>query len=101
MISRAGVAGALLAAVLITAACASGTPIRTTQPQGGLGGMTGATGVGLKATWVLANPSGLLGLDEKGQVIGAIVNLPPQSAPATPALAPLGECDRVRADPTD
>ena len=91
MISRAGVAGALLAAVLITAACASGTPIRTTQPQGGLGGMTGATGVGLKATWVLANPSGLLGLDEKGQVIGAIVNLPPQSAPATPALAPSGK----------
>ncbi|TMG71674.1 MAG: hypothetical protein E6H81_02790 [Chloroflexi bacterium] len=91
MISRAGVAGALLAAVLITAACASGTPTRTTQPQGGLGGTTGATGVGLKATWVLANPSGLLGLDEKGQVIGAIVNLPPQSAPATPALAPSGK----------
>jgi Tol biopolymer transport system component len=91
-ISQAPLAG-LLAVILTLASCVGGTPGPTpvSQSQGGLGGTTGATGVGLRATWVLANPAGLLGLDEKGQVIGPIVSLPPQSAPATPALAPSGK----------
>jgi len=41
-------------------------------------------GVGLQATFVLANPAGLLALDDAGRALGRIVDLPPQSAPATP-----------------
>src|SRR5438093_2214340 len=45
-------------------------------------------GVGLQAAFVLANPAGLLALDAGGHAIGRIVDLPAQSAPATPVLAP-------------
>jgi Tol biopolymer transport system component len=48
-------------------------------------------GVGLRATFVLANPSGILALDEAGRVLGRIIDLPPQSAPATPVLHPSGK----------
>jgi Tol biopolymer transport system component len=48
-------------------------------------------GVGLKATFVLANPAGLLALDDAGRALGRIVDLPPQSAPATPVLHPTGK----------
>ena len=48
-------------------------------------------GVGLRASFVLANPGGLLGLDSGGHVIGRIVDLPAQSAPATPVLHPSGK----------
>jgi Tol biopolymer transport system component len=47
-----------------------------------------ATGVGLQANFVLANPAGLLALDAQGHTLGRIVDLPAQSAPATPALHP-------------
>ena len=48
-------------------------------------------GVGLHATFVLANPAGLLALDDAGRALGRIVDLPPQSAPATPVLHPTGK----------
>jgi Tol biopolymer transport system component len=45
-------------------------------------------GVGLQATFVLANPAGLLALDSAGRSLGRIIDLPAQSAPATPVLHP-------------
>ena len=48
-------------------------------------------GVGQQASFVLANPAGLLGLDSGGHSIGRIVDLPAQSAPATPVLHPSGK----------
>jgi Tol biopolymer transport system component len=48
-------------------------------------------GVGLQASFILANPGGLLALDAAGRAIGRIVDLPAQSAPATPALHPSGK----------
>jgi Tol biopolymer transport system component len=48
-------------------------------------------GVGLQASFVLANPGGLLALDAGGRAIGRIVDLPAQSAPATPTLHPSGK----------
>ena len=50
-----------------------------------------ATGIGLQASFVLANPAGLLALDSQGHTLGRIVDLPAQSAPATPALHPSGK----------
>jgi hypothetical protein len=50
-----------------------------------------ATGIGLQANFVLANPAGLLALDSQGHTLGRIVDLPPQSAPATPTLHPSGK----------
>jgi Tol biopolymer transport system component len=47
--------------------------------------------VGLTATFVIANPAGLLGLDAAGRSLGPIVALPPQSAPSSPALDPSGK----------
>jgi len=40
---------------------------------------------------VLANPAGLLALDGTGHALGRVVDLPPQSAPATPTLHPSGK----------
>lgn len=48
-------------------------------------------GVGLRATFILANPAGLLALDDAGRALGRVVDLPPQSAPATPTLHPSGK----------
>ena len=42
------------------------------------------------ATFVLANPSGLVCLDETAKPIGRVLELPPQSAPSFPALDPSG-----------
>jgi len=50
-----------------------------------------SSGVGLQASFVLANPAGLLALDAAGHSIGRIIDLPAQSAPATPALHPSGK----------
>ena len=51
---------------------------------------TAEPGVGLKATFILANPGGLSALDDAGRFIGRLVKLPDQSAPSTPALHPSG-----------
>ena len=50
-----------------------------------------SSGIGLQASFVLANPAGLLALDNGGHAIGRIVDLPAQSAPATPVLHPSGK----------
>lgn len=55
------------------------------------GGPPAASGVGPGATFVLANPAGLLALDDAGRSLGRIVDLPAQSAPATPVLHPSGK----------
>ncbi len=57
---------------------------------GGNGSPTAEPGVGLKATFILANPGGLSALDDAGRFIGKIVKLPDQSAPSTPVLHPSG-----------
>jgi hypothetical protein len=70
---------ALLAAVVLASCSAPAVPPPTD------------TAAGLQATFVLANPAGLLALDTAGRAIGRIVTLPAQSAPATPVLAPGGK----------
>jgi Tol biopolymer transport system component len=40
------------------------------------------------ASFILANPAGLLCLDETARVVGRVVDLPPTSAPALPSLSP-------------
>lgn len=47
-------------------------------------------GVGANATFLLANPAGIVGLDEGCRPLGSIVKLPDQSAPATPSRHPDG-----------
>lgn len=47
-------------------------------------------GVGTSATFLLANPAGIVGLDESCRPLGSIVKLPDQSAPATPSRHPDG-----------
>jgi len=46
-----------------------------------------APGAGSRATFVLANNAGLVALDESCRPIGRVVELPPQSAAATPSLS--------------
>lgn len=50
-----------------------------------------APGVGAQASFILANPGGLLALDNTARTLGRIVDLPPQSAPSAPALHPSGK----------
>ena len=50
-----------------------------------------APGVGSQATFILANPGGLLALDNTARTLGRLVDLPPQSAPSTPSLHPNGK----------
>jgi len=40
------------------------------------------------ATFILANPAGLLCLDDTAKILGRVVDLPPTSAPALPSLSP-------------
>lgn len=42
------------------------------------------------ATFLLANPSGIVALDSEGRTLGPIVELPKDSAPSAPALFPDG-----------
>jgi len=64
----------------VLAAC--GGP--ATAPQAADGGACA------KATFVLANPSGLVCLDDTARPLGRLIELPPQSAPSFPALDPTG-----------
>jgi Tol biopolymer transport system component len=68
---------------LLIAACQPNpnpTPTQAVQP-----------GVGAQATFILANPGGLLALDNTARTLGRLVDLPPQSAPSTPSLHPSGK----------
>lgn len=47
-----------------------------------------ASGACLTATFLLANPAGLLCLDDSARVLGRVTDLPPTSAPALPSLTP-------------
>ena len=69
---------AVLAAAFVVIACTSSAP----PPV--------AAEVGSKATFLLANPSGIVGLDGACRPLGAIAKLPAQSAPTSPALHPDG-----------
>ncbi len=60
---------------LVLASCSSSAP----PPPG-----VGACG---RATFLLANPAGLLCLDERANVLGRVVELPPTAAPALPSLS--------------
>ncbi|HET8568690.1 MAG TPA: hypothetical protein VFM93_06865 [Candidatus Limnocylindria bacterium] len=68
----------LLAATLLVSAC--------TAPE-----VKQVEGVGLRATFLLANPGGLTALDADCRPLGLIVKLPDQSAPAYPSLHPDGK----------
>ena len=46
-----------------------------------------AAGACASATFILANPAGLLCLDDRANVLGRITELPPTAAPALPALS--------------
>ena len=72
---------AIAVAAAVIAACAS--PAALPPPP--------ASGVGTQARFVLANPAGLLALDDAARPLGRIVDLPPQSAPATPVVSPTGK----------
>jgi len=78
---RAAYIAALLLAAGAFAACVTAPP--PPPPSG--------QGVGQNANFVLANPAGLLALDGTGHALGRVVDLPPQSAPATPTLHPSGK----------
>src|SRR5438093_8612051 len=75
---------AFAAAVVLTAATLAACTAPPAPPPA-------SPGVGLKASFILANPAGLLALDSGGHSIGRIVDLPAQSAPATPVLHPSGK----------
>ena len=45
----------------------------------------------MNASFVLANPGGLIALDNTARTLGRIVDLPAQSAPSAPALHPNGK----------
>ena len=74
---------AVLMSLAVLASCGGG---------GGAGGASQSVepGVGTRATFILANPGGLSGLDDSGRFLGKVVKLPDQSAPSTPVLHPSG-----------
>jgi len=78
---NARILGALLVTVVL--ACTSnGTPTARTPAPASAG-----PGPGARATFVLANSAGLLALDESCRPIGRVVEIPDQSAAATPSLS--------------
>jgi Tol biopolymer transport system component len=48
-------------------------------------------GVGTRASFVVAAPSGLLGLDERGRMLGHVVRLPPGATASAPTVDPSGQ----------
>lgn len=71
-------AGLALALVLAVTCTGAGADVKV------------APGVGSTATFLLANPAGIIGLDAGCRPLGSIVKLPDQSAPATPSRHPDG-----------
>jgi len=62
------------------------------QPDpGAIPSESAAPGVGAQASFILANPGGLLALDNTARTLGRLVDLPPQSAPSAPSLHPSGK----------
>src|SRR5437762_2199937 len=87
---------ACLAAVLcaLAAACSStNVPPASGGPStGGPSGAAATPGPGAHAMFVLANSAGLIALDENCRPLGRVVEIPDQSAAATPSLS----SDRTR-----
>lgn len=77
---RAGGAALLAVIAIVLSACQSAGPVRTSDGS-----------PGLRATFILANPAGLLALDESARTLGRVVDLPTNSAPATPVIHPSGK----------
>jgi Tol biopolymer transport system component len=77
------VAPVTVALALLLAGCSTPNPASSTAPV--------APGVGAQASFILANPGGLLALDNTARTLGRLVDLPPQSAPSAPALHPSGK----------
>ncbi len=75
---------ALTALALFIAACQPNTTSPTSSAPV-------APGVGAQASFILANPGGLLALDNTARTLGRLVDLPPQSAPSAPSLHPSGK----------
>lgn len=67
----------LLLVAVLAAACGAGPGSNGADPAGKL-----------EFSFILANPAGLQTLDAKGQIAGRIVDLPKDSAPASPFLFP-------------
>jgi Tol biopolymer transport system component len=74
----------LLIATLLIAACQPNTAAPSSSAPV-------APGIGAQATFILANPGGLLALDNTARTLGRLVDLPPQSAPSAPSLHPSGK----------
>jgi Tol biopolymer transport system component len=73
--------GALLVAAVLASTCDGAPTVRVPVPSGG------GPGPGARATFVLANSAGLLALDESCRPIGRVVEIPDQSAAATPSIS--------------
>jgi Tol biopolymer transport system component len=76
-------AALLVALTLLLAGCSSANPPSSSASV--------APGVGANASFILANPGGLLALDNTARTLGRLVDLPPQSAPSAPSLHPSGK----------
>ncbi len=76
--------GIVVAFALLLAACQP-------NPNPAVSSAPVAPGVGTQAAFILANPGGLLALDNTARTLGRIVDLPSQSAPSTPSLHPSGK----------
>ena len=77
------VAPMTVALALLIAGCSDPRPPSSFAPV--------APGVGAQASFILANPGGLLALDNTARTLGRLVDLPPQSAPSAPSLHPSGK----------
>ena len=77
------VAPMTVALALLIGACSDPRPPSSSAPV--------APGVGAQASFILANPGGLLALDNTARTLGRLVDLPPQSAPSAPSLHPSGK----------
>ena len=74
-------------AVALLVACQGGQ----VGPFGSARPLPNEVGVGTRATFVVATPAGLIGLDAEGRVLGHIARLPPGATPSSPTLDPNGE----------
>ncbi len=66
---------------LVLGSCGSATAVAPAAAEGACA----------KATFVLANPAGLVCLDDTAKPLGRLIELPPQSAPSFPSLDPTGK----------
>ena len=85
-LARGGPRSRLVATLLVLALAACQPIASPPTPSASV-----APGVGAQASFILANPGGLLALDNTARTLGQLVALPPQAAPSTPSLHPSGK----------